>query len=79
MGIIAQSEVFLRHIVLHYGQYRREQMFEAARRSRAGASLTDDDFVPLTLQEILLAGYLVVGVRTGAPLIQYGVSGDFDG
>ncbi|MFQ3592162.1 MAG: glycosyltransferase [Gemmataceae bacterium] len=70
-------ETFPRHVVLHYGQYKREQLFEAARRSRACAYLADDDHGPLALQEILLAGCPVVGVRTGAPFIQDGVTGVF--
>jgi glycosyltransferase involved in cell wall biosynthesis len=70
-------EVFPRHVVLHYGQYKREQLFEAARRSRACAYLADDDHGPLALQEILLAGCPVIGVRTGAPFIQDGVTGVF--
>ncbi len=70
-------EVFPRHVVLHYGQYKREQLFEAARRSRACAYLADDDHGPLALQEILLAGCPVVGVCTGAPFIQDGVTGVF--
>jgi len=43
------GEAFPRHVVLHYGQYRREQLFEAARRSRACAYLADDDHGPLAL------------------------------
>jgi hypothetical protein len=68
-------EAFPRYVVLHYGQYKREQLFEAARRSRACAYLADDDHGPLALQEILLAGCPTVGVRTGAPFIQDGVTG----
>ena len=64
------AEVFPRHIQIHYGQYQREQLFEAARRSRACAYLADDDHGPLALQEILLAGCPTVGVRTGASLIE---------
>ncbi|MCA9175168.1 MAG: glycosyltransferase family 2 protein, partial [Planctomycetales bacterium] len=56
------AEVFPRHIQIHYGQYQREQLFEAARRSRACAYLADDDHGPLALQEILLAGCPTVGV-----------------
>ena len=63
--------------MLHYGQYKREQLFEAARRSRACAYLADDDHGPLALQEILLAGCPTVGVRTGAPFIRDGVTGVF--
>jgi hypothetical protein len=70
-------EVFPRHVVLHYGQYKRAQLFEAARRSRACAYLADDDHGPLALQEILLAGCPVAGVRTGAPFIHNGVTGVF--
>lgn len=41
------AEAFPRHIQIHYGHYRREQLFEAARRSRACAYLADDDHGPL--------------------------------
>ncbi len=63
--------------MLHYAQYKRDQLFEAARRSRACAYLADDDHGPLALQEILLAGCPVVGVRTGAPFIHDGITGVF--
>ena len=56
-------EVFPRHVVLHYGQYKREQLFEAARRDIPG--LTSG------------ACLMVVGVRTGAPFIRDGVTGVF--
>lgn len=69
------AEVFPRHIQIHYGQYRREQLFEAARRSRACAYLADDDHGPLALQEILLAGCPTVGVRTGAAFVRTGETG----
>lgn len=58
-----------------YGQYKREQLFEAARRSRACAYLADDDHGPLALQEILLAGCPTVGVRIGASFVRAGVTG----
>ena len=67
--------MFPRHIQIHYGQYERGQLFEAARRSRACAYLADDDHGPLALQEILLAGCLVVGVRTGASFVKTGETG----
>ncbi len=69
------AEVFPRHIQIHYGQYRREELFEAARRSRACAYLADDDHGPLALQEILLAGCPTVGVRTGASFVRTGETG----
>ena len=69
------AELYPRHIQIHYGQYQREQLFEAARRSRACAYLADDDHGPLALQEILLAGCPTVGVRTGASLVAHGVTG----
>ncbi len=69
------AELFPRHIKIHYGQYRREQLYDAARKSRACAYLADDDHGPLALQEILLAGCPVVGVRTGAAFVQHGVTG----
>ena len=69
------AELFPRHIQIHYGQYHREQLFEAARRSRACAYLADDDHGPLALQEILLAGCPTVGVRTGASFVKSGKTG----
>jgi hypothetical protein len=69
------AEVFPRHIQIHYGRYRREELFEAARRSRACAYLADDDHGPLALQEILLAGCPTVGVRTGASFVLTGETG----
>jgi hypothetical protein len=69
------AETFPRHIQIHYGKYRREELFEAARRSRACAYLADDDHGPLALQEILLAGCPTVGVRTGASFLRDGVTG----
>ena len=69
------AELYPRHIQIHYGQYRREQLYESARRSKACAYLADDDHGPLALAEILLAGCPVVGVRTGASFIENGVTG----
>ncbi len=71
------AELYPRHIQIHYGKYKREELFDAARRSRACAYLADDDHGPLALQEILLAGCPTVGVRTGAPFIEHGVTGYF--
>jgi len=69
------AALFPRHVQIHYGKYRREQLFEAARRSRACAYLADDDHGPLALQEILLAGCPTIGVRTGAAFVQHGRTG----
>ena len=69
------ADVFPRHIQIHYGRYQREELFEAARRAKACAYLADDDHGPLALQEILLAGCPTVGVRTGASLVQSGITG----
>ena len=69
------AELYPRHIQIHYGQYQRDQLYEAARRSRACAYLADDDHGPLALAEILLAGCPVVGVPTGAPFVEHGSTG----
>ena len=69
------AEAFPRHIQIHYGRHRREELFESARRSRACAYLADDDHGPLALQEILLAGGPTVGVRTGASFVRTGETG----
>ena len=71
------QEIYPRHITFHYGHYHREELYEAARRSRACAYLADDDHGPLALAEILCAGCPAVGVRTGAPFIEDGVTGFF--
>ena len=55
------AELYPNHIQIHYGQYKREELFAAARQSRACAYLADDDHGPLALQEILLAGCPTVG------------------
>ncbi len=49
------EEIFPRHITFHYGHYRREELYDAARRSRACAYLADDDHGPLALAEIMCA------------------------
>jgi hypothetical protein len=64
-----------RSIVLRYGQFRREELYEAARWSRCCAYLSDDDRGPLALAEILLAGCPTVGVPRGAPFIAPGRTG----
>jgi len=69
------AETFPRHVQIHYGKFNREQLYEAARKSRACAYLADDDHGPLALQEILLAGCPTVGVRTGASFVRDGVTG----
>ena len=69
------AELFPRHLQIHYGHYQREELFEAARRSRACVYLADDDHGPLALQEILLAGCPTVGVRTGASFVHTGETG----
>ena len=69
------AELYPRHIQIHYGQYQREELYAAARQSRACAYLADDDHGPLALQEILLAGCPTVGVRTGASFARSGETG----
>jgi hypothetical protein len=62
-------------IVIRYGRYRRHELWDAARRSRCCCYLADDDRGPLALAEILLCGCPAVGLPTGAPFIQPGLSG----
>lgn len=69
------AELYPRHVQIHYGQYKRDELYDAARRSRVCAYLADDDHGPLALQEILLAGCPSVGIRTGAPFIENNLSG----
>lgn len=66
---------FPRSVLIVYGRYERQELWEVARRSRACAYLADNDHGPLALQEILLSGCPTVGVRTGAPYVEDGVTG----
>lgn len=68
---------FPRSTVVLYGAYAREDLHQKASRSRCCAYLSDNDHGPLVLQEILLAGCPAVGVRTGAPWVEPGVTGYF--
>ena len=64
-----------RSVVIRYGSYVRASLFDAARRSRACAYLTENDHGPLALQEILIAGCPAIGVRTGASFVRDGETG----
>lgn len=66
---------YRRSRVIHYGHYRREQLWETARRSRCCCYLADDDRGPLALAEILLCGCPTVGLPTGAPFVLTGRTG----
>ena len=58
------------HSQIHYGQYQREQLFEAARRSRACAYLADDDHSPPGAAGDSAGGLSHGGVRTGASFVK---------
>jgi len=73
VGAVARSRV------IYYGAYRREELFEAARRARGCLYLSGDDRGPLALAEILLAGCPPVGRPRGAPFIEPGRTGFFVG
>jgi len=64
-----------RSVRIRYGRYRRDQLYEAARRSRCCLYLSDDDRGPLALAETLLAGCPAIGVATGAPFVAHGRTG----
>jgi len=75
-GLIARlTRHFRRTRVLIYGQFNRQGLFDAARRSRCCVYLSTDDRGPLALAEILLAGCPAIGVPTGAPFIDHGQTG----
>jgi len=70
-GLIGRLGRHFRRVrMLVYGQFEREELFDAARRSRCCIYLSDDDRGPLALAEILLSGCPTIGVPTGAPFIQ---------
>ncbi len=64
-----------RSIRFRYGSFRREELGEAARQSRACAYLSQSDRGPLALAEILLAGCPAIGTPRGAPWIVDGLNG----
>ena len=66
---------FRRARVLVYGKYRREELFDLARRCRCCVYLSDDDQGSLASGEIMLAGCPAVGIPRGAPRIVHGVIG----
>jgi hypothetical protein len=61
--------------LLTYGQFTRQGLFDAARRSRCCLYLSDRDRGPLALAEILLAGCPTIGVPTGASFVRHGRTG----
>jgi len=76
LGLVARlARHFPRLRLLVYGQFARQELFDAARQSRCCLYLSDDDRGPLALAEILLAGCPAIGVPTGAPFIQPGRTG----
>ena len=66
---------YARALVLRYGQFRRDELFAAARSSRACLYMSDDDRGPLALAEILLAGCPACGIERGAPWVVDGRTG----
>lgn len=63
--------------VMVYGQFKRDDLFESARRSRCCVYLSDDDHGPLAQAEIMLSGCPTVGLPNGAPFLTPGVTGKF--
>lgn len=63
------QERYPNSILVRYGQYQRQELWEAARRSRCCVYLSDDDRGPLALAEILLCGCPSIGIERGAPWV----------
>lgn len=63
--------------VVVYGQFKRDDLFESARRSRCCVYLSDDDHGPLAQAEIMLSGCPTVGLPNGAPFLTPGATGEF--
>ncbi len=75
-GVVARLvQRFRRVRVLIYGRFQREELYDAARRSRCCVYLSTDDRGPLALAEILLCGCPTIGVATGAPFVEPGHTG----
>jgi hypothetical protein len=60
---------------VRYGQFKRNELIELARRSRACVYISENDRGPLALAEMLLAGCPAVGTPRGAPWIEHGRTG----
>ena len=56
-------------IVFRYGEFDRNSLIEAARRSRTCVYLSDDDRGPIALAEILITGCPAIGIEEGAPWV----------
>jgi hypothetical protein len=75
-GLVARLGRHLRRLrLLVYGHFARQELFDAARRSRCCLYLSEDDRGPLALAEVLLSGCPAIGVPTGAPFIEPGRTG----
>lgn len=77
--LLLAEKAWPRHKTFVYGAYDREEMIEAARRSRLCIYLSSDDRGPLALAEILLAGCPAIGIERGSPWLINGVSGEIIG
>lgn len=67
--------IYPRSILIRYGNYKRERMIDAARRSACCLYLSDSDRGPLALAEIMLSGCPAVGIPIGAPWIEPYITG----
>jgi hypothetical protein len=56
--------------IIHYGQFKRPQLIDAARRSKVCVYLADDDHGPIASAEILLCGCPILGLHGGGSAIQ---------
>jgi len=75
-GLVDQLRArYPRSVAIYYGRYRREELWDRARRSRCCCYVADDDRGPLALAEILLCGCPTIGVPTGAPFVRPGQTG----
>ena len=60
---------------MQYGQFTREQLFDAARSSRVCFYVSREDHYPLTAVEIGLMGCPIVSDEKSCPVVAHGLTG----
>jgi hypothetical protein len=66
---------FTNSITLEYGSYSREQLFDAARRSRVCFYVSREDHYPMAAVEITLTNCPIISDERACPAFKHGITG----
>jgi hypothetical protein len=64
-----------RSVIIQYGAYTRDQLFDAARRSKCCFYISREDHYPLAAVEITLTGCPIVSDERSCPVLRHGANG----